>query len=98
MQGTGGVWYFIVSDGGFYKWDGSRTASGALVATFTTADYANPSLIYNAQPATIPVTLSISGNQLTITPNTGYMGTFVVIVKVGEGRGTAWQKFQVTVT
>jgi hypothetical protein len=98
MQGTGGVWYFITPDGSFYHWDGSKTASGTVVATLPTADYTDPSLLYNAQAATIPVTLSVSGNRLTITPNSGYSGTFVVIVTISDGRATTRQRFKVTVT
>jgi hypothetical protein len=98
MQGTGGVWYFITPDGSFSRWDGSNTASGTLITILPTADYTDPSRLYNAQPATIPVTLGVSVNQLTIAPNSGYSGTFVVIVTVSDGLTTAQQRFKVTVS
>src|SRR5262249_45024945 len=60
-------------------------------------DYADPSRLYNAQPATIPVRLSVTLNQLTIAPNAGYVGTFVVIATVSDGLATAQQTFRVTV-
>ena len=62
------------------------------------AVYADPSLLWNAQNTAVPAALVISGNQLTITPNAGYSGTFVVFVTVDDGHGgTASRSFKVTV-
>jgi len=46
----------------------------------------------------VPVNLGVSGNQLTITPNTGFTGVFDVIATVNDGYATASQTFQVTAT
>src|SRR4029077_6786676 len=55
------------------------------------------SLLYNATNTPVPVTLMVAGNQLTITPNSGYTGTFVVYASVSDGTSTATQSFNVVV-
>ena len=69
-----------------------------LVAQLGTAYYNNPALLTGATNTAVPVTLSVTGNQLTITPNTGYTGTFVVIAAVTDGQTTASRSFKVTVS
>jgi len=71
---------------------------GALVAHLGTAVYNDPSLLWNASNVAVPVNLGVSGNQLTITPNTGFTGVFDVIATVNDGYATASQTFQVTAT
>jgi len=62
------------------------------------AYYSNPSLLLNAQNSAVPAILSVSRNQLAITPNTGYTGTFVVIASVSNGQASASTSFKVTVS
>ena len=84
LLGTGQQWYFILPNGELRKWAGTMTASMTAANLVTGLDpsyYANPSLLWNAQPGTTPnVKLGISGNQLTVQPPTGYTGSFVVQV------------------
>lgn len=60
---------------------------------FSAQAYANSS-----QQSPAPVALSINGNQLLLTPTTGYTGTFFVVVTVSDGKATASRSFQVTVS
>lgn len=47
VQGKSG-WYFITPDGQFYKWNGSKTATGTLITTLDTSYYTNPTLLTGA--------------------------------------------------
>jgi hypothetical protein len=99
LLGSGGVWYFLLSNGSLYRWDNTpHQATGSLVGTLTPSYYATPSLLYNA-PVPPAVQLGIvSGNQLVITPPPMYAGTFEVLATANNGDGTASQSFHVTVT
>jgi hypothetical protein len=99
VQGTGGVWYYILPSGGFYQWSGVLgQLTGTLVAQLDPSYNANPSLLVNAQPGQGQATVSISGAQLTITPNAGFTGVLYVTATVSDGSASASQAFQLTVT
>ncbi|MBX6313378.1 MAG: hypothetical protein IRY99_10755 [Isosphaeraceae bacterium] len=89
MQGDGGQWYFITPNGSFYRWNGSGSASGTLLAMLDPSDYADPSLLYDAPtPAgvdagagftvrrTYKVTTAAAGNNFTIAYYRSTDGTF----------------------
>jgi len=66
-----------------------------LIAT-NPAYYATPRLLWKATPPAVPpVTLSVSGNQLTINPG-GFVGTFNVEAVVSDGSSDVIATFQVT--
>ena len=67
------------------------------MAHLGTSVYNDPSLLWNAQNAPVPVPLTVSGNQLTIAPGSGYSGTFVVLATVDNGKRSASRSFKVTV-
>ncbi|MBX6315550.1 MAG: DUF4082 domain-containing protein, partial [Isosphaeraceae bacterium] len=97
LTGSGGAWYFLLPSGELDRWDGSGTATGTKVAQLPVADYNDPRLLYNAQAMGVPsVQVTVSGSQLTITPN-GYLGTFGVRATVSDGTQTADQWFLVIV-
>jgi hypothetical protein len=100
-NGGGNFWYYLLPNGDLYEFTppyNNPALSGVLVASLGTAVYNDPSLLYNAQNTAVPVTLSVSGNQLTIAPNSGFLGTFVIFVTVDDGHGgTASRSFKVTV-
>jgi ELWxxDGT repeat protein len=99
VQGTGGVWYYILPSGGFYQWSGvSGQLTGTLVAQLDPSYNANPSALVNAQPGQGQATVSLSGSTLTITPNAGFSGLLYVTATVSDGYATASQAFKVTVT
>ena len=98
LHGSGSSWYFLLPNGSLILWDRSSQATGTLVAQLGTAVYNDPSQLYNATNTPVPVTLTVAGNQLTITPNSDYTGTFVVYATVSDGFTTATQSFNVTVS
>jgi hypothetical protein len=99
VQGSGGAWYYILPSGGFYKWSGvSGQLTGTFVAQLDPSYNANPSLLINIQPGQGQATISIRGNSLMITPNTGFRGVLYVTATVSNGYLSASQTFKVTVT
>jgi peroxidase len=40
-------WLFITPDGGLYQWNGSRTATGTLIASLNAEVWTDPGLLYN---------------------------------------------------
>ena len=86
-----GPWYYLLPGGDLYEQApssyGSTALFGALVAHLGPAVYADPSLLWNAPNSAAPATLTVATNQLTIAPNVGYLGTFVVLVTVDDGHG-----------
>ena len=97
---SGGTWYYITPEGNLYRWlGGSSLAGDPLVATLDSSYWSNTALIYNAQANNPPATFSISGSNLIIDPNSGFVGVFYVTVVVNDGReGTDSKQFKVTVT
>jgi hypothetical protein len=100
---AGGPWYYILPNGEFYEFTPSpdyvhMPLNGVFLAHLGVAVYNDPSLLWNAQNIAVPVTLSVSGNQLTITPNPSYSGIFVVIATASDGLLSASQAFKVTVS
>ncbi len=66
------------------------------------SDASGSALTYSAEiisngSAAAPATLAIDNNVLSITPNPGYVGTFMVTAAVIHGPDTASQTFRVTV-
>ena len=94
---------FILPNGQLYRWGGSIAAS-TLVATLSSAYYANPSLLVNAQPpvyspvASSNVSASVSGSTLTITRAAGYTNDLSVRISVSDGTATTTSTFNVSVT
>src|SRR5262249_12631788 len=97
VQGTGGVWYYILPSGAFYHWSGSGL-TGTLVAQLDPSYNANPGLLVNAQPGQGQATVSISGAQVTITPDAGFAGLLFVTAALSDGYPSASQPFPLTVT
>ena len=103
IYGTGGVAYFTLPNGKFYRW-GTSISRSTLIYTFNSAYYNDPRLLHEARvPASTPLTNSrvafnISGNQLTINPASTFRGDFYVNVSVSDGINSDAKSFKVTVT
>jgi subtilisin family serine protease len=100
---TGGIdpWYYLLPSGNLYEFTppyGNAALTGALVAQLGVAVYNDPRLLWNAQNAAVPALLSLAGNQLTLTPDGAFSGTFVVIAGVTDGSRSASTSFTVTVS
>jgi subtilisin family serine protease len=102
LVGANEQWYCLLPTGQLYRWAGTIPATmepANLVASLGTAIYADPTLLWQAQPQQAPpVTLAIQGNQLTITPQGPFTGTFTVQVTVSDGLASAVGTFTVNGT
>jgi subtilisin-like proprotein convertase family protein len=96
-------WYVLFPDGELKAWDGTPNsfATSPTVETLDPVFWQEPSLLYNASAPVAPVvTTSIDQKTqlLTITPPTGYTGTFQVTVTASDGFLTARESFLVTIS
>ncbi|MGE3315232.1 MAG: matrixin family metalloprotease [Planctomycetaceae bacterium] len=98
LMGDNGSWYLLYSDGKLFQW-GTSLADCTLVAEFDPACFQNPSLVWNTQPLSVvnDVVTTITQNQLTINPPSGFAGAFQVHVRVSDGTNVATQVFTVDV-
>jgi hypothetical protein len=98
LQGSAG-WYYLLPDGSLIRWNGGTDSAGhptgTTVANVGTAAYADPRLLYDARA--FAISASMTGNQLTVTPDAGFIGTLVVDVTVGDGSFTVTRSFTVVV-
>ena len=93
-------WHFILPNGEVYAWTGTIGGS-TLLDTVDPMYHADPSLLFNAQPAAnFAPTLSIDqqADTLTITPQNGFTGSFQVTVYASDGTASVQQSFNVDVT
>ena len=68
-----------------------------LIATLPTAFYAEPRLLWNANPPTTPpLTFTVTGSQLTIQRPASLTGVFFIDVTVSDGFTTTTQTFELT--
>jgi len=102
MIASDGSYYAILPNGDLRKWLGSASASmqpAGLIATFNASYYTDPSLIWNAAaPTQLAGYVSVAGNQITLSPPSGYTGRYTVEVSVSDGIVTSKTTFSVTVT
>jgi hypothetical protein len=68
-----------------------------LVAHLGVSYYNDPTQLTGATNTAVPVTLAVNGPQLTITPNAGYTGVFIILVNASDGSKSASETFRVTV-
>jgi len=87
--------YAILPDGELRVYNGTSLATSTTIATLDTSYYDNPVLLTN--PAAPAVTVNITGTTLTITPSSGYTGTFWVTVFATDGTRFSEQMFQVSI-
>jgi hypothetical protein len=91
------LWYALMPNGNLYHYGGSMaqtTTAANFVAALDPSVYAEPRLLWNANPPTTPaLTFSFLGNQLIIQRPTTLTGIFFVNVTVSDG----WQSATRTV-
>lgn len=101
MNGANGI-YSILPNGEVRQWLGNvrRTRQPrAVVAVLDPSYFARPQLLFNAKaPAPLPAAVTMNGDQLTITPPSGFAGTFSVEVWAGDARAVAARHVAVTVS
>jgi subtilisin family serine protease len=100
LLGNGNGLYFLLPNGGLYRWGGS-IAKSALVDTLSSAYYSNPALLYNAQTPSLTsissasAAATISGSTLTITRQAGFTDVLCVQVGVSDGSKSDSETFTV---
>jgi hypothetical protein len=101
IASSSGTWYFILPSGDLYRWTGVKPLTiqaGNLIAWLGTGFYADPRLLWNAQPSSVPnVKLSIAGNQLTVQAPAGAAGSYQIQVSASDGSLASVRTFTVTV-
>ncbi len=100
LTSASGTWYCILPNGQLRRWAGSMAATlqaANLVATLNASYYADPSLLWNAQPA-LTLAVSVKGNQLTIVAPANATGSFQVTATVSNGTLSASQTFSVSIS
>jgi autotransporter-associated beta strand protein len=82
MIGAGtNVWYYVKPSGELFRWVGA-TGVSTYVRTIDTRYYSNPAMLYNASSH---ASISIAGNQLTVTPGAGFVGKLVIVAAANNG-------------
>ncbi len=94
LQSTSGQWYFILTDGSFFRWEGSF-ADSQLLETLQTEHYENPNLIADAQP--LPVTATVNNGVLAISIPEDFDQTFSILVSLSDGLESISELVSVTV-
>ena len=96
LNGRDGEKYYILPNGELYHRIGEEGAEGELVATLDPIYYLQPGRLHKAKRGG---TVTVVGNQLTVTPSLGFVGRLMVTVTVSDGRGgTDSQTFAWTVS
>ncbi len=102
MTGSNGSWYWILPNGEVRLWGGSVVATmqaSNLVGKLDARFYYDPSLLWNAQPNTgAAPSLSIVGNQLTISAPSTTSGSYTIEVTASDGKVGVKQTFVLNVT
>jgi hypothetical protein len=98
LVGNNNAWYMLLPNGNLYRWAQSVAATlvpANLIASLGTAFYAQPELLWNAQPPVSPaLTFSFQGNQLTVQRPASLTGVFFINVSVSDGFTTTTQTFE----
>jgi hypothetical protein len=93
---TLGEWFYIRPDGQLYRW-GRGVVADTWIATLDRRTHADPTRLVNVQNGISPVTASVLGRQLTITPEAGFVGSVTILLTVSDGAESASDWFTFTV-
>ena len=97
-----GHWDFLLPDGTLNRVvtvSGRTITSSAYLGTVDVSYYALPATLVTVTPENPPVgAASWSGNQMTLTPAAGFVGTTLVTITVSDGIVSNTQNFTWTVT
>jgi subtilisin family serine protease len=102
LGGAGGAYYTILPSGELRRWTGTAASTlnaANLIANLDPSFYSDPERLLNAQPGAVnPVTLVLSGNQLTLTTAPEAAGNYQVEVSASDGKLAATRVCNVAVT
>ena len=69
----------------------------ALITTLATSVYQDPTQLWTAPTAALPITFSFADKQLTVQSDPNYLGSFTVVVTANDGGQKASQTFTITI-
>jgi hypothetical protein len=98
VQGSGGVWYFVLPTGDFYLWDGSNAAKGTYLGNVGSSYWDDPNRLINPPANQAHATVSVVGNTLTVVRDTTWTAAMVITATVSDGFSTDSKSFTLTVT
>ena len=94
LRGADNSWYFVKTNGEFWKWDGrANQLTGKRLASLDPDYYTNIGRLHDAQPNQVGVTLVGT----TLTPAAGFVGDFWVLVKVNDVSQSDYEIIKLTV-
>jgi hypothetical protein len=99
LGGNGGQWYAMLPNGDLRRWAGTLNdtlAPANLVATLDSSYHLDPSKLWNAQEAPA-VAVQVVGNQLHLSAQAGYTGSFDIEVTASDGTASSKTIFTVSV-
>ena len=97
IAGANHKWYYLTPDGILWESMDGGTVNAEQVTSLSPATYANPQLLYDAQPGRAAGTVTITGTTLSVDPNAKFVGLFGVEIFVSDGRASDSTLILVTV-
>jgi glucose/arabinose dehydrogenase len=91
-------WHFILPNGNLHFWNGSGTASGPLIASLGPSYHQLIQLLYDADKGQALATLTVTGTNLNINRDDGFVASLVVTATASDSELTDSKTFTITVT
>lgn len=88
IQDADNKWYFITETGGLFRWDGRKSTTGTLIALLDDRYHADPDALINAERDSVPVQITSTMSELTVTRDAGFADPYVVTVTADDGQMT----------
>lgn len=93
IRGDDTAWFYLLPSGSLNRWGGSFESSQEI-AELSSDVYHDPTRLVDVAAIAI---VSVDGNQLTIDPLSGFVGSFDVDVTTSNGQAESTQRIMVTV-
>lgn len=94
IRGNGEGWFYLLPTGAVHEWAGSFEDS-PLRGEVGTETYDDPTRLVDVAPL---ASADVDGNVITITPESGYFGSFEVDITKDSGDATEIERVAVTMT
>jgi hypothetical protein len=86
IAGANDRWYYLTPDGILWESVSGGTLDAEKVTSLSPATYANPQVLYDAQPGGAAGSVAITGTTLSVDPNARFVGLLGVEIFVSDGR------------
>ena len=101
VLGNSSQWYCLLPTGKLHRWMGNAAdtmTAANQVGSLSTGVYADPAQLWTPPTTSnVPATITIVGNQLTLSTDPNYLGSFTVTVTASDGLAGVTQAFVVNV-